>query len=334
MNKSGKRDRTGFTLIELLVVIAIIAVLVALLLPAVQQAREAARRSQCKNNLKQLGLAMHNYHEVNNCLPPNEGILGSAVWGDNGFGTHLVKLLPFIDQSPMYNSINFSVLGQPVSTVLPNGALLRSQSLAILTCPSDDRPTLNGDRALTNYSGNTGTTWLQAANGCNLSTIVGTGDTNGDGEDWFGDGGTAVGLVRTDIADPRGCSGMVARSTWCCKFSDVPDGLSAMIMMGEIRPMCDANFTAAGWVAGDSLWVCVTPPINFPTCPKDVGFGTSPCTQNSQNWNTTMGFKSRHVGGAHFVLGDGSVTFLSQNINYVTYQKLGDRHDNNAVGAY
>lgn len=328
------RKAAGFTLVELLVVIAIIAVLVALLLPAVQQAREAARRSQCKNNLKQLGLAMHNYHEQANCLPPNEGILGSAVWGDNGFGTHLVKLLPFIDQAPMFNAINFSNLGQPVSTVLPSGALLRSQVLAVLTCPSDNRGMLNGDRALTNYAGSTGTTWLQASNGCNLSTIVGTGDTNGDGEDWYGNGGTRVGQVRTDTADPNGCSGMVARSTWCCRFQDVTDGLSNTIMMGEIRPFCDANFTALGWVAGDSLWVCTTPPMNFPTCPNDLGFGTSACTQNAGNWNTTMGFKSKHVGGVHYVFGDGAVRFLNQNLNYVTYQQLGDRWDNRAVGSY
>jgi prepilin-type N-terminal cleavage/methylation domain-containing protein len=330
----GLSRRFGFTLIELLVVIAIIGVLVALLLPAVQQAREAARRSQCKNNLKQLGLAMHNYHDTHGRFPPNQGILGSTTWGADGKGTHLVQLLPFVDQAPLWSSINFSVVGQPFNLTLPSGTLFRSTVLALLQCPSDDRPPLNGDRALTNYAGSIGTAWMQSSNGCNLSSIVGTGDTNSDGEDWYGNGGTNVGLVRTDIADARGCSGMVARSVWCCRLADVTDGPSNTIMMGEIRPMCDRDFTAQGWVYSDALWVGTVPPINFPTCPNDTGYNLTPCTQNGGNWNTTMGFKSKHVGGAHFVMGDGAVRFLTQNINYVTYQKLGDRHDNQAVGEF
>lgn len=328
------KRRCGFTLIELLVVIAIIAVLIALLLPAVQQAREAARRSQCKNNLKQLGLAMHNYHDTHNCFPPNQGNLGYPTWGTNGKGTHLVQLLPYIDQAPLYTAIDFNVVGQPFNLTLPSGQLFRSVSLPVLACPSDDRPTLNGDRALTNYAGSIGTAWQQSNNGCNLATIVGAGDTNGDGEDWFGNGGTTAGLVRTDYPDPRGCSGMIARSAWNCKLRDVTDGPSNTIMMGEIRPMCDRDFTAQGWVYSDALWMATTGPINFPTCPNDPGYNTSPCTQNGGNWNTTMGFKSRHVGGAHFVMGDGAVRFLSQNVNHVTYQKLGDRHDNQPVGDF
>lgn len=324
----------GFTLIELLVVIAIIAVLVALLLPAVQQAREAARRSQCKNNLKQLGLAMHNYHETFKGSPPNQGLLGYAEWGTNGKGTHLVHLLPFIDQAPMYNAINFTVLGQPYSTVLPGGALLRATNVPVLQCPSDTHPVTNNGNALTNYTGCTGSTWMQSSNGCNLATIVGNGDTNGDGEDWYGDGGTAAGLVRTDYPDPRGCSGMIARSAWLCQFRLVTDGLSNTIMMGEIRPMCDNDFNAQGWVYSDALWNSTTPPINFPTCPGDPGYGTTACKMNSGNWNTTMGFKSKHTGGAHFVLGDGSVRFISENIDYPTYQRLGDRCDGRSVGDF
>jgi len=125
---------------------------------------------------------------------------------------------------------------------------------------------------------------------------------------------------------------MVARSAWCCKFSDVTDGTSNTIMIGEIRPLCSGDFNANGWVRGDSLWNCVTPPINFPTCPNDPGYGLTPCTQNAGNWNTEMGFKSKHVGGAQFVFGDGSVRFLSQNINYPTYQSLGDRWDGRTLG--
>lgn len=324
----------GFTLIELLVVIAIIAVLIALLLPAVQQAREAARRSQCKNNLKQLGLAMHNYADAYGGFPPQQGNLGTAVWGTNGKGTHLVQLLPMIDQAPMYNRINFQSTTEPYATTLTNGTLLRATSLAVLTCPSDDRPTTHNGNALTNYAGSIGTAWQQSSNGCNLTSIVGAGDTNGDGEDWFGNGGTPFGLVRTDYPDNRGCSGFVARSGWLCRIRDITDGTSMTIMFGEIRPMCDNDFTAQGWVYSDALWMATTAPINFPTCPNDPGFGSSPCRQNSGNWNTTMGFKSKHVGGVHFAMGDGAVRFISNNINHATYQMLGDRHDNQVVGEF
>src|SRR5258708_32643789 len=113
-----RRKAKGFTLIELLVVIAIIAVLVALLLPAVQQAREAARRSQCKNNLKQLGLAHHNYHDVSGRFAQNINIIwtgppyttANRSWGGSQ-ASHLVNLLPYLDQSPLYNGINFSLAG-------------------------------------------------------------------------------------------------------------------------------------------------------------------------------------------------------------------------------
>ena len=324
----------GFTLIELLVVIAIIAVLIALLLPAVQQAREAARRSQCKNNLKQLGLAMFNYEDNFKCLPPNQGIINLAEWGANGKGTHLVPLLPFIDQAPLYMAADFRVLGHPFNTTLPNGSLFRSTILPVLTCPTDPRPALVGDRALTNYAGSIGTAWQQSSNGCSIVQFVGSGDTNGDGEDWFGNGGTNVGQVRTDNADAAGCSGMVARSAWCCKLRDVSDGLSNTIMMGEIRPLCDNDFTAQGWVYSDALWISTTPPLNFASCPGDPGYGGDPCRQNTGNWNTSMGFKSKHVGGVHFVMGDGTVRFLSQNINHATYQRLGDRADGRVVGEF
>src|SRR6516162_2317716 len=122
--------RSAFTLIELLVVIAIIAVLVALLLPAVQQAREAARRSQCKNNLKQLGLAMHNYHEVANMFAVNPS---TGDWVQIK-GSQLVMLLPYCDQAPLYNSINFQ-LTNTEATTLPSGLPVYTQVVPLFTCP-------------------------------------------------------------------------------------------------------------------------------------------------------------------------------------------------------
>src|SRR5437879_4300140 len=137
VRSTRRRRRKGFTLIELLVVIAIIAVLVALLLPAVQQAREAARRSQCKNQLKQLGLAIHNYHESFNCLPPGNTAAintsgGFSRWG--GVSVHTM-ILPNIDQAPLYNQYNFNMCGSYEGT--NSAATLRQARVPIYRCPSD-----------------------------------------------------------------------------------------------------------------------------------------------------------------------------------------------------
>src|SRR5690606_27248796 len=153
------RRRPGFTLIELLVVIAIIAILIALLLPAVQQAREAARRSQCKNNLKQMGLALHNYHDVAGQFPPALTHAGDvATWPAalnitfNQSTTGFTLLLPYLDQAPLYNQYNFNEASVPVAA---NGLPLAgtgnwqanvpatSTILSVFLCPSDPAPLLH-----------------------------------------------------------------------------------------------------------------------------------------------------------------------------------------------
>ena len=150
------KSRRGFTLIELLVVIAIIAILTALLLPAVQQAREAARRTQCKNNLKQIGLALHNYHDMAGCFP-------FAIGGTGNKYSALSQLLPHLDQAPLYANINFSLQ----YTDAANTAA-RLVELTVLRCPSDfpnPQPTAGG---ATNYVPNKGSSvgWQDpAANG-------------------------------------------------------------------------------------------------------------------------------------------------------------------------
>jgi prepilin-type N-terminal cleavage/methylation domain-containing protein len=145
--------RRGFTLIELLVVIAIIAILIALLLPAVQQAREAARRTQCKNNLKQIGLALHNYHDAHDCFPFGWGGTRPAT-GSPGYSA-ISQLLPFFDQAPLYNTINFSL---PLTD--PANDVPRRQELPILRCPSDfDNPQPNAGGAI-NYMANKGSNHL------------------------------------------------------------------------------------------------------------------------------------------------------------------------------
>ena len=149
-NRFRKR---GFTLIELLVVIAIIAILIALLLPAVQQAREAARRTQCKNNLKQIGLALHNYHDAHNMFPRlafGKANSGNPSWGDlpwEGFGPHTM-ILPYMDQAPAYNRLNFNVS----MSVSPN-VEVSQMALAAFVCPSDS-PWEPGDSTWTGGRGN------------------------------------------------------------------------------------------------------------------------------------------------------------------------------------
>src|SRR5262245_51249501 len=125
------RDRRGFTLIELLVVIAIIAVLIALLLPAVQSAREATRRIQCTNNLKQLGLAMHQYHESLNALP-----FGDLTYSWADFSSNTM-LLPYLEQGSLYNSINFSAQLLPANPGCPENTTAQYATLSVMNCPSD-----------------------------------------------------------------------------------------------------------------------------------------------------------------------------------------------------
>jgi prepilin-type N-terminal cleavage/methylation domain-containing protein/prepilin-type processing-associated H-X9-DG protein len=158
MCETGQGDRRGFTLIELLVVIAIIAVLIALLLPAVQSAREAARRAQCTNNLKQLGLAVHNYHSTYNCLPAEDMWMGATFGSQGGGGSWgwnaswPVCLLPNIEQGPLYNAYN---LGWAPDQ--PQNSTIAYNALSVLLCPSDNqkqRPAYPW--APMNYKGNQG----------------------------------------------------------------------------------------------------------------------------------------------------------------------------------
>src|SRR5262245_17125416 len=156
--RGGTTPGRGFTLIELLVVIAIIAVLIALLLPAVQAAREAARRSQCVNNLKQMGIALHNYHDALGSFPP--GHLGTG-WNDWG---PLVMLLPYVEQGTLYNTINFANTGNSANPIVGPNVTSFITTINAYQCPSDtDRLTgtilFNGSQTLfghSNYCGNSG----------------------------------------------------------------------------------------------------------------------------------------------------------------------------------
>ncbi|HEY0983011.1 MULTISPECIES: DUF1559 domain-containing protein [unclassified Schlesneria] len=318
----------GFTLIELLVVIAIIAVLIALLLPAVQQAREAARRTQCKNNLKQLGLAIHNYNDVVNILPASITNIraGEGCCSFSGVGA-LVHLLPYFDQAPLYNTINFnSRLGswtEPVPSTAPVGNRYFEITPPGLRCPSDTTPTTY---PLTGYESGTSFNWATASYGLSdgaqhHSSYMGCTSYQGN---VFGTGGDGL----ASSSNPANISGIYSRGGYAARFRDVTDGLSNTIFMGEIRAEC-ADHAQLGWANSNTNFYATTAPINFDTCTP-----TGPGCNSPMAWNTSMGFKSRHVGGAHFLLGDGTVRFISENIDYMTYQRLGDRRDNQVVGEF
>ena len=343
MSRSAKHTRSAFTLIELLVVIAIIAVLIALLLPAVQQAREAARRTQCKNNLKQLGLAIHNYHDVYGQFPLT--VYGTALPpGTSSKGSYLIRLLPYIEQAPLFSALDFSIQGVGAPTMFEtvpnfegqkdsNGQLYRQKVIPAFICPTDSGQTINVDfsAAKSNYAMSMGN---QLMNG--VSTPWGTCSQ------YPGNNFPSTSLANAGNSwDPDRISGVVSKYNWAARIGELTDGTSNTILVGEIRPNCGES-TRFGWFHFNSLWVATTAPINYPILcvGQDSGWdagsappGKTACNQY-QNLQTSQGFKSMHTGGANFTLGDGSVRFLSENIDYMTFQRLGDRRDGQVIGEF
>jgi prepilin-type N-terminal cleavage/methylation domain-containing protein len=309
--------RRGFTLIELLVVIAIIAVLIALLLPAVQQAREAARRTQCKNNLKQLGLAMFNYHDTFNSFP-----MGGWVSGSFDMGSYMTRILPNIDQGALYNQINFSVTID--TQVLPNGQQLALQVIPAFICPSDPGALIytqsqnygSSPRVKSNYSGNIG-------NQNSLSCNIGWNLLNSNGS-----------VTNGDTYDVTQISGVLMKWPACINISSITDGTSNTLLMGETRPFCSAH-QQDGWIDSNAFWTMTGAGLNYPTCPDQVGFTGANCNQiGVMAWGTANSFRSMHTGGVHFTMCDGSTRFISQNIDILTLQKLADRRDGQVVGDF
>ena len=339
------RERHGFTLIELLVVIAIIAILVALLLPAVQQAREAARRAECKNKLKQIGIALHNYHETHGLFPP-----GGINAGPSDKGSWIVRTLPFLDQEPLWNQINFEapptvhVEQQPVT----GAKWLRAHVIPSLLCPSAVGPPLNGNNgnrspAQTNYGGNMGAQrWSDGA--CGNIFRNSTGGLNRG--NYFGNGPDHSG---TDRRAER-ISGMFSRAVACgLRFRDVQDGTSNTIHVGEIVPFCD-EVQDNGWANDSGPTARTSPGLNaaghcdgrIPYFNRDKrnhnasGGPTPPsaCTGNNNNEQWHHGFRSFHSGGLHVLLVDGATKFLNDTMDYRTLQRLGDRRDEEVIGEF
>lgn len=361
-------SRTGFTLVELLVVIAIIGILIALLLPAVQAAREAARRAQCTNNLKQIGLALQNYTDVYGRFPINGTTNSNGAWTQRGSET--VRLLPYLEQKQIWDLLSFEQglgtsnlefttnEGRQVPSGSPLGpgeSYLRYTNIPDLVCPSDVQQTvMTGLNGILNYGASIGAQTIIAQYGdVNIGMVVGpspyTGSTTGN---WFGTGSVNDADAQWDgSGNGQNISGVFQRSAtdymdswqepaWAAAIRDISDGTSNVIAYGETRPVC-MDHGGGGWMDGNTgcVWVATTAPINFPTCLNEMnptGMLTTwttptPDLYRPNNWTTSQGFKSKHPTGAQFVFCDGSVHFLIETISYDIYQRLGDRRDGRIV---
>ncbi|HWL09426.1 MAG TPA: DUF1559 domain-containing protein [Planctomicrobium sp.] len=340
--RKRKTQRSGFTLIELLVVIAIIAILVALLLPAVQQAREAARRSQCKNNLKQYGLALHNYHEIYGLFP----IGGAGLRNDPPQISWQVRILPFLDQAPLYNQLDLA--GQrdagsyavhatdPLAyhrlvpyQILSNGQQFRTTVLPVTGCPSDPYTAPRSSWAQGSYSGSMGS---QGAPSGSANPVT-CNPFQEFAEHLLPN--YALGLNKSVI------SGMFSRDGVSIRIRDVTDGTSNTIQVGEVIPTC-LGPERGSWMSAISVCnaegMTLTPMNDFTTCETSMGpdrrITDSDCVRTDA-WNYSFGFRSYHTGGAHFLLVDGSVRFLNENIDHAgAYQSLGGRADGKVVGQF
>jgi prepilin-type N-terminal cleavage/methylation domain-containing protein/prepilin-type processing-associated H-X9-DG protein len=315
-----RKSLHGFTLVELLVVITIIGILISLLLPAVQAAREAARRIQCCNNLKQLGLAVLSYESVHNILPPGVVLMDPATGGNKG--SIFVFLLPFIERQAIYDAYDFkqsNILGEKFPGTSTE---IRSTVISTYVCPSDNHPPtfdvpasdgwwIGSGRTvgLHNYSASAGPTGAFNNPLCTCSLDFSA---------------YALAAIWTKpMVGPFNTVGL------CITAASITDGLSNTIFLGEILPLSSYN-GQRGWEDTSNLSGFSTTiiPMNYDTSKRD------PDGDNCHrycNWNTEFGFKSAHPGGANFVFGDGAVHWIPETINHQTYQYLGGTRDGHPV---
>lgn len=329
--------RRGFTLIELLVVIAIIAVLIALLLPAVQQAREAARRTQCKNNLKQMGLALHNYHDVYNRFPN-----GSVATAQSGYGlSWYARILPYVDQAPLYNQLTFSG-NSPGWAYSPgnaegaqNGAAFQNVSLSFVNCPSSpmDAKIAAGSYTIPNghYVGIMGST---DGNGfTNTSARLGaTSSPSGTILAAGGLFGPLSAYAIKDVTDGTTNTMIIAEtSNWGKDASGNkvnPTGPHG-VMMGSNTLRTLDNCGGCGVDRQFNLTTVRYAP-NAPAVFEDtvnwpgVGF----------NYGNNNPLSSAHTGGIQVLLTDGSSRFLSNNLDMLTLRLLCNRDDGRVLGEF
>ena len=329
--------RTGFTLIELLVVIAIIAVLIALLLPAVQQAREAARRSQCKNNLKQIGLAMHNYHEAQNCFPISIG--WNPAGERQGAFSDKLMIAPYIDRSNEWNTTNFTTFPYDSLGWFGNSNIAaQSARIPVFNCPSQSYTIAGGQANFTyainigiegNYNGQTRTAGTH--NG--LACYVGGGG-NSDSPVTFGsisDGSSNTAAYAEFLIDGTGTPQTQQVHTWVGDINQPPAfNRTACITTGVGNLSGRQPERGASWAWSfqgvGSAYTHTMAPNDWPCH----------CANGCNDWlgDSLMSSSSQHTGGVQVLMGDGAVRFISNNVNYNTWLAIGSRNGNETVGAF
>jgi prepilin-type N-terminal cleavage/methylation domain-containing protein len=338
--KLGKRKTRGFTLVELLVVITIIGILIALLLPAVQAAREAARRMQCSNNLKQLSLGMHGFHDAQGALPSGGWGFEWAPHPDRGAGidqpgSWIYSILPFIEQ-PALHDLGAGVGPNTDNAVLQAANVQRiSTPLKVLNCPTRrtaiaypvaypgffiGQPYLCGPLtvgARVDYAANGGENWVSFDTGPSAL-----------------DAATVSAFFLPRMAVVKGCTGIMYSHNRF-KFTDITDGLSNTFMIGE--KAIDPDFYATGQSYGDDQGPYVSDDRDScRTAATDCEPNCStanllPPMQDAPGYDNTFGFGSAHSGGLFFALCDGSVRFVNYSVTEMVYRHLANRKDNASI---
>lgn len=335
-----RQSRNGFTLIELLVVIAIIAILVAILLPAVQQAREAARRSTCKNNLKQIGLALHNYHDANNVFPYSTSADGSIETGTartpdtTGFTLNhrgWLMLLPYFEQTALYDQFDpmiptgtyvrppASPLAAPEADVIASGnAQVVSTKINMLLCPSDD-----GDPFVTTTSANYAIYPTAPSNGhlgAKTSYDFSVLRYSSSATMW-----RSLGQTTRRLFGPYSSS----------KMRDIKDGTSNTVAVVEgtlnVKNGIANTWGYSKWV-GNGIDLAASEGINdWPCCSWHTPPDQNVTPGSTRNWGAPG---SVHPGGIHILMADGSTRFLSENIDNTTRLRLAYIADRQPIGEF